>query len=176
MTLGTSIAYFASIALLALEAKSSNGVEGFTTTYFDSVVFLTMFLLVGSLLEAFSKSKTASAISLLANLRPKSALLFNSESGKTEEIDIDFLEAGDIVKVLPGMSPPADGVVIEGVTEVNESALTGESKPIKKMAGDRVFSGTSNTGGGVITVQVETTEGESMYVLFARFFFLNVLH
>ncbi|KAK9315241.1 hypothetical protein V1524DRAFT_430424 [Lipomyces starkeyi] len=181
MSLGTSIAYFASIALLALEAASkpesssksmspsesssssaSMGSEGYSTTYFDSVVFLTMFLLVGRLLEAYSKSKTASAISLLTNLRPRTALLVEPATDKTEEIGIDFLETGDTVRVLSGMSPPADGVVISGIAEFNEAALTGESLPVDKHPGDKLFAGTSHSGGAAISMRVESQEGDSM--------------
>ncbi|KAK9474780.1 E1-E2 ATPase-domain-containing protein [Dipodascopsis tothii] len=161
MSLGTTISYFASIALLILEAQDEGSV-GYTTTYFDSVVFLTMFLLVGRLLEAYSKSKTASAISLLTNLRPKSALLLDVRTNQTEEIMIDYLEKNDIVRLLPGMSPPADAIIISGSTEFNESALTGESKPVEKTIGDQVYSGTSNTGGGVVDIRISASEGGSM--------------
>ncbi|KAJ8102971.1 hypothetical protein POJ06DRAFT_299255 [Lipomyces tetrasporus] len=195
MSLGTTVAYFASIALLALEAASKPAMpistedlssssesmdsmpmaadnsstvtdsmdsEGYSTTYFDSVVFLTMFLLVGRLLEAYSKSKTASAISLLTNLRPRTALLVDSVTDKTEEVGIDFIEAGDTIRVLSGMSPPADGVVMSGTADFNEAALTGESLPVEKHPGDKLFAGTSHSGGGAITMMVESAEGDSM--------------
>ncbi|KAK9367213.1 hypothetical protein V1509DRAFT_627326 [Lipomyces kononenkoae] len=165
MSLGTTIAYFASIALLALEAAAkteSMDSGGYSTTYFDSVVFLTMFLLVGRLLEAYSKSKTASAIALLTNLRPRIALLVDPVTEKTEEIGIDFLEIGDTVRVLSGMSPPADGVVISGTAEFDEAALTGESLPVAKHPGDNLFAGTSHCGGDAITMRIESPEGGSM--------------
>ncbi|KAK9468989.1 hypothetical protein V1512DRAFT_285193 [Lipomyces arxii] len=169
MSLGTTVAYFASIALLALEAAAEPPADpmdmssqGYTTTFFDSVVFLTMFLLIGRLLEAYSKSKTASAISLLTNLRPRTALLVDTETDKTEEIGIDFLETGDTVRVLNGMSPPGDGIVVAGVAEFDEAALTGESLPVEKRPGDKVFSGTSHVGGNAITMTIDSPEGDSM--------------
>ncbi|KAK9342673.1 hypothetical protein V1522DRAFT_415410 [Lipomyces starkeyi] len=172
MSLGTTIAYFASIVLLALEASSKpmstnmgtdeTSQAGYSTTYFDSVIFLTMFLLVGRLLEAYSKSKTASAISLLTNLRPRTALLVDTKTDETEEIGIDFLETSDTVRVLSGMSPPADGVILYGIAEFDEAALTGESLPVEKRAGDKVFAGTSHSGGSAITMQVEAPEGDSL--------------
>ncbi|KAK9240244.1 hypothetical protein V1525DRAFT_370438 [Lipomyces kononenkoae] len=181
MSLGTTIAYFASIALLALEASAkptssmssmstsdssstsaTMGSGGYSTTYFDSVVFLTMFLLVGRLLEAYSKSKTASAISLLTNLRPRTALLVDPATEKAEEIGIDFLEIGDTVRVLSGMSPPADGVVISGTAGFDEAALTGESLPVEKHPGDSLFAGTSHCGGDAITMRIQSPEGGSM--------------
>ncbi|KAK7206638.1 hypothetical protein BZA70DRAFT_294045 [Myxozyma melibiosi] len=176
MSLGTSVAYFASIALLALEAtmdpttgqmtmkrsETDKTKSSYSTTYFDSVVFLTMFLLVGRLLEAYSKSKTASAISLLTSLRPRTALLVDPETDKTEEIDIDFLEISDTARILSGMSPPADGVIISGTADFNESALTGEALPVSKGPGDQVFAGTSHAGGGTVTMRVESPEGGTM--------------
>lgn len=177
MSLGTSVAYFASIALLALEAtakpESESGhsemkrdsnmkTQSYSTTYFDSVVFLTMFLLVGRLLEAYSKSKTASAISLLTSLRPRTALLVDTETDRTEEIGIDFLEIGDTARILSGMSPPADGVIITGSADFNEAALTGEALPVAKGPGDQIFAGTSHAGGGPVTMRVESPEGGTM--------------
>ncbi|KAK9453933.1 hypothetical protein V1511DRAFT_461517 [Dipodascopsis uninucleata] len=165
MSLGTSVAYFASIALLILEAVSEpehHMDSGYSTTFFDSVVFLTMFLLVGRILEAFSKSKTASAVSMLSNLRPKTALLMDTVTGETKEISVEFLEVGDIVRVLSGMSPPSDGVVISGKAEFNEAALNGESLPVEKTPGDRVFAGTNHCGGEAILMEIDTFEGDSM--------------
>ncbi|KAK9450140.1 uncharacterized protein V1518DRAFT_413089 [Limtongia smithiae] len=164
MSLGTSIAYFASIVLLGLEASanSMHDMTSYSTTYFDSVVFLTMFLLVGRLLEAYSKSKTASAISLLTSLRPRKALLVDDADGTAEEIGIDFLETGDMVKILSGMSPPADGTIVSGVAEFNEAALTGEALPVEKVTGSQIFAGTTHTGGSPIIMRVESGEGSSM--------------
>ncbi|KAK9459738.1 E1-E2 ATPase-domain-containing protein [Lipomyces oligophaga] len=172
MSLGTTIAYFASIALLVIEATSESesgmGMDdgamstGYSTTFFDSVVFLTMFLLVGRLLEAITKSKTASAITLLANLRPQTGLIVDSDADTTEEVGIDYIEVGDIVRILSGMSPPADGIVISGEAEFNEAALTGEALPVHKRSGDQIFAGTSHAGGGTITMRVEASEGSTM--------------
>ena len=175
ISLGTTIAYVSSFVALVLTATSgshmsaSNGLS----TYFDSVVFLTMFLLIGRFLEAYSKVKTGDAVSLLGALRPREAIIVHagqeaesldekkSLGGYTEKIDVDLLEVGDRVNVLHGASPPSDGVVVKGVSNFDESSLTGESRLVPKSEGDEVFSGTVNKG-GPITIQVSKVMGSSM--------------
>lgn len=180
MSLGTSISYFASIFLLILAAKiepTDDGMSQFTTTYFDSVVFLTLFLLVGRLLEAFSKARTASAVSLLTALKPSTVQLiedvsvtsYTTESGipdykfgEGKVIPTDFLEFGDFIRILPGMSPPADCLLVQGSSSFDESALTGESFPVFRTIGDTVFAGTINVGGHSVIARVSATDGSSM--------------
>ena len=106
-----------------------------TDTYFDAVVFLTMFLLIGRFLEAYSKAKTGDAVTSLGNLRPKEAILVAQGEGDVK-VSIDLLEIGDTVRVYNGTSPPFDGTVLEGRTDFDESSLTGESRPVKKESGD----------------------------------------
>ena len=159
MSLGTSIAYFASIVELALAAteKSSGSMND---SYFDAVVFLTMFLLIGRFLEAYSKAKTGDAVTSLGNLRPKEAVLVVPGQGDVK-IPTDLLEVGDAVRVHHGTSPPFDGMVLEGCTDFDESSLTGESRPVKKESGDTVYSGTVNKGSPV-KITVTSIAGSSM--------------
>ncbi|KAI9821388.1 MAG: hypothetical protein M1832_003395 [Thelocarpon impressellum] len=181
MSAGTSVAYFASIAMLIMNARTepepSGMHEGDTTTYFDSVVFLTMFILIGRYLEAYSKAKTGDAVTSLGKLRPSETDLVISQPSKEwggdgdsadghietsiQRVSVDLLEAGDIVSVPHGASPPADGVLASGTTQFDESSLTGESRAVTKMAGDQVFAGTINQG-NVITVKVTGIGGGSM--------------
>jgi len=186
MSLGTSIAYISSVAqLIAAGAKGSKHVEdsGF---YFDSVVFLTLFLLVGRLIESYSKSKTGDAVAMLGKLRPTEALLIEgpnvrrtSEETLTEDIstgeqlatgqrpepvksvNVDLLEFGDFVKVLHGGSPPCDGTIVQGESKFDESSLTGESRLVKKSIGDEVFSGTVNKESPV-SIRITGVAGSSM--------------
>lgn len=159
MSLGTSIAYFASVVELALAAtKKTSG--SMTDSYFDAVVFLTMFLLIGRFLEAYSKAKTGDAVTSLGNLRPKEAILVTEGEGDVK-IATDLLEIGDTVRVYHGTSPPFDGAVLDGRTDFDESSLTGESRPVKKEAGDAVYSGTVNKGSPV-KVKLTTIAGSSM--------------
>lgn len=159
ISLGTSIAYFASVVELALAAtKKSSG--SMNDSYFDAVVFLTMFLLIGRFLEAYSKAKTGDAVTSLGKLRPKEAILVDSEKGDSK-VATDLLEFGDIVRVHHGTSPPFDGVVLDGASIFDESSLTGESRPVKKESGDTVYSGTVNKGAPV-KIRIESVSGTSM--------------
>ncbi|KAJ9648438.1 hypothetical protein H2199_001293 [Coniosporium tulheliwenetii] len=160
MSFGTSIAYFASITELAIAAAGKrHAMEG--SYYFDSVVFLTMFLLIGRFLEAYSKAKTGDAVTSLGNLRPTETILVASNESDDQRISVDLLEIGDIVRVPNGSSPPFDGVVLSGESKFDESSLTGESRPVSKLPGDSVYSGTVNKG-GPITIRIFSISGTSM--------------
>ncbi|KAG4423607.1 hypothetical protein IFR04_003289 [Cadophora malorum] len=172
MSAGTSVAYFPSIAVLALDSRKTGEPNGKLSTYFDVVVFLTMFILAGRYLEAYSKAKTGDAVTMLGKLRPTEALLVRSNPDSEDsqlslpttdvaKINVDLLEVGDVVRVLRGASPPADGTVVLGDSTFDESSLTGESRPITKNAGDQVFAGTVNTG-RPISVRVTEISGASM--------------
>lgn len=168
ISLGTSIAYFASIAALAIDATQRTS-GGSTSYYFDSVVFLTMFLLVGKFLEAYSKARTGDAVTSLGLLRPSEALLVDSKQANKEDpstteekISVELLEVGDIVRVPHGSSPPFDGTVVSGESKFDESSLTGESRLVSKIGGDEVFSGTINKGGSPITIRLTSISGTSM--------------
>jgi len=159
ISLGTTIAYAASIAeLIMASTKTSKG--SMDDSYFDAVVFLTMFLLIGKFLEAYSKAKTGDAVTSLGKLRPNEAVLVDAESGDTR-VATDLLEIGDTVRVHNGTSPPFDGDIIEGNANFDESSLTGESRPVRKAEGDTVFSGTVNKGAPV-KIRVTTVSGTSM--------------
>ncbi|KAI9879380.1 MAG: hypothetical protein M1830_008678 [Pleopsidium flavum] len=177
---GTSVAYFASLAVIILDATTMTRMSGSSATYFDSVVFLTFFILIGRFLEAYSKAKTGDAVAMLGQLRPSQALLVNpssvsrdasQDSQETieqpsantgpEKVDVDLLEAGDTVLIPHGVSPPADGMVVVGSSQFDESSLTGESRPITKIVGDKVFAGSINTG-KPITVKITGINGTSM--------------
>ncbi|KAI1139716.1 heavy metal translocatin [Hypoxylon sp. FL0543] len=167
MSFGTSIAYFGSIAQLIIAATQRDEMQTQENmTYFDSVVFLTMFLLIGRLLEAYSKAKTGEAVSELGNLRPKEALLLTSSGGDDDEetyekVSVDLVETGDVVKVVHGGSPPWDGYLLSKEAEFSEASLTGESRPVKKTSGDQIFSGTVNEGGPV-SMRITGASGNSM--------------
>ncbi|KAF3387383.1 Copper-transporting ATPase RAN1 [Penicillium rolfsii] len=166
---GTSVAYFASLAVLIVDAVIGTKTSAHSTTYFDSVVFLTLFILAGRFLEAYSKARTGDAVSSLGNLRPSDALLVQSQSTNTgsdldqmTRIGVDLLEIGDIVRIPHGASPPADGLVVGGGSfQFDESSLTGESRPVKKTVGDQVFTGSVNVGQPV-HIRVIELGGSSM--------------
>ncbi|KAJ6096230.1 ATPase P-type K/Mg/Cd/Cu/Zn/Na/Ca/Na/H-transporter [Penicillium sp. IBT 16267x] len=158
---GTAVAYFSSLAVLIVDAVVGTKTSAASATYFDSVVFLTLFILAGRFLEAYSKAKTGDAVSSLGNLRPSEALLVQNSVDSEENSDlmirvaVDLLEVGDMVRIPHGASPPADGIVVgEGAYQFDESSLTGESRPVKKAAGDQVYTGSVNVGQ---PVQIEVT-------------------
>lgn len=160
MSLGTSIAYLSSIILLILASKSPGDSTSNRTTYFDTVVFLTLFIIAGRYIEAVSRRKTADALTDLKKLRPTEAVLLD-EQGGTQTVSADLIEVGDRVLVTPGSSPPTDGTIVAGFTTFDESSLTGEARLVPKGIGDRVFGGTINRE-RVITICVSCIRGQSM--------------
>ncbi len=113
--------------------------------YFESAAMIVTLITVGKLLEAKSKGKTTNALKALMKLRPQTATVISD--GKEITVDIAEVKKGDIFVVRPGESIPVDGVVTEGSSAVNESALTGESIPVDKDIGDRVSAATVNQSG-----------------------------
>lgn len=114
--------------------------------YFESAGMILTLITVGKYLESRSKGKTGEAIAKLMDLSPKTALVLDA-SGREQEIPAEELRVGDIYLVKPGASFPADGTVLEGYSGVDESAVTGESIPVEKKAGDKVISATLNKNG-----------------------------
>ncbi len=113
--------------------------------YFESAAMILTLITVGKLLEAKSKGRTTDALKSLMNLSPKTAVLI--ENGREVTVGIEQVKKGDIFVVRPGESVPVDGVILEGETAVDESALTGESVPADKAAGDFVSAATINRSG-----------------------------
>ncbi|KAH7305328.1 hypothetical protein B0I35DRAFT_444338 [Stachybotrys elegans] len=161
MSLGTTIAYISSVAQMITAAVHPTLDSDNTSFYFDSVVFLTFFVLVGRLIESFSKARVGDAVEMLARLRQSTAILVDLQHGSESVIEADLLDWGDTVRVAHGASPPADGTIVQGQSTFDESSLTGESQPLKKKVGDQVFSGTINKAGPVV-VQINSVAGKSM--------------
>lgn len=123
-------------------------VHGAHRLYFESVGVILALILLGKFMEARSRGKTGEAIRSLMSLAPKAAAVIRN--GETLEISVDDVRIGDVVMVKPGQSMPVDGVILEGQTSVDESMLTGESMPVDKSVGDRVFAATINKNGSVL--------------------------
>ncbi len=113
--------------------------------YFESAAMILTLITVGKMLEARSKGKTTNALKSLMNLAPKTVTILKDDA--ETEIPIEQVQKGDIFIVRPGEQISVDGVIIDGTTAVDESALTGESIPVDKTAGDRVSGGTINQSG-----------------------------
>ena len=113
--------------------------------YFESAAMILTLITVGKMLEARSKGRTTDALKGLMRLSPKTAVV--ERDGAETEVPVETVRKGDVFLVRPGESVPVDGVVLEGISAVNESALTGESIPVDKEAGDMVSAATINQSG-----------------------------
>jgi len=143
--LGTGAAYlFSIVSMLApglLPAQMADGM-GMTPVYFEATAVILVLVLVGQVMELAARERTGDAIRALMDLAPKTA---RRVSGETEEdVPLDALRTGDILRVRPGESVPVDGVVTEGRSSVDESMITGEPVPVEKVAGEPVTGGTLN--------------------------------
>ncbi len=139
ITTGTTAAWIYSAAVTLLPAV----VQG--ETYFDVSVVIITLILFGRYLEDIAKGKASSAIKKLMGLQPKTAIVIRE--GKEIEVQIDDLKVGDIVVIKPGERIPVDGVIVDGYSSVDESAITGESMPVGKKIGDEVIGATINKSG-----------------------------
>ena len=119
---------------------------GMDNLYFESAGTILSLVTVGKYLETRSKSKTGGAIEALIDLAPKTATVV-ADDGSETTVDVDSILPGQVLRVHPGESIPVDGVVLEGSSAVDESALTGESIPVEKTAGDTVNAATVNRTG-----------------------------
>ncbi len=119
---------------------------GMDNLYFESAGTILSLVTMGKYLETRSKSKTGGAIEALIDLAPKTATVV-AEDGAETTVDVDAILPGQVLRVRPGESIPVDGVVLEGASAVDESALTGESIPVEKTAGDTVNAATVNRTG-----------------------------
>lgn len=146
---GASFAYstWALFAMTDAQLKGdADAVMGYMHEfYFESAAMILTLITVGKLLESVSKGKTTNAIKGLMKLAPKTAVVIRD--GKEETVPISSVKKGDIFVVKPGESIPSDGLVIEGESAVNESALTGESVPVDKAVGSQVSAATINQSG-----------------------------
>ncbi|MCU4802092.1 copper-translocating P-type ATPase [Halobacteria archaeon HArc-gm2] len=129
------------------------------SAFFWELVTLIDIMLLGHWIEMRSVRRASSALDELAKLLPDTAERI-TESGETEEVPVSDLSAGDLVLVRPGANVPADGVVEEGDSDVNEAMITGESKPVSKEPGDEVIGGTTN-GDGSLRVRVDAVGDDS---------------
>ena len=151
VALGSTAAFVWSVAALflmtdaQLHGNMDRVMELMDEFYFESAAMILTLITVGKLLEARSKGKTTDALKGLMRLAPKTAVLLRA--GQEVAVPVEQVKAGDLFVVKPGESIPVDGVVEEGASAVNESALTGESIPADKAPGDQVSAATINQSG-----------------------------
>ena len=151
VALGSAASFGYSVyALFAMTAAQVNGdmdavMSYMHEFYFESAAMILALITVGKMLEAHSKGKTTDALKSLMQLAPKTATVVRD--GVEQEISVDAVKKGDIFVVRPGENIPVDGEIIDGITAVNESALTGESIPVDKQPKDAVSAATVNQSG-----------------------------
>ncbi|WP_115799224.1 copper-translocating P-type ATPase [Halorussus rarus] len=150
ISMAISVAFVYSLASVVFPTESA---------FFWELVTLIDIMLLGHWIEMRSVRRASSALDELAKLMPDTAERV-TDGGETEEVPVSELSEGDLILVRPGASVPADGVVEEGDSDVNESMITGESKPVSKEPGDEVIGGTIN-GDGSLRVRIDATGEET---------------
>ena len=138
IALGSSVAYFYSLAILVLPGLGGH-------VYFETSAVIITLIKFGKLLEARTKGKTGGAIKKLIGLQPKTATII--ENGVEKEISISLVQLNDIIIIRPGERIPVDGIIVEGASAIDESMLTGEPIPVDKVKDDMVTGGTVNGEG-----------------------------
>ncbi len=156
--IGTSAAFLYSFIVGAFEATLAPFLN-VSQSYFDVTIVVITFITLGKFLEARAKVKTGDAIAKLLNLQAKTALVLRNN--QEVEISVSEVVHGDLIIIKPGNNIPVDGVITEGSSYVNESMVTGEPMPSKKVVGDTVISGTLNTDGS-FTFQATKVGSETM--------------
>ncbi|MCY6485569.1 heavy metal translocating P-type ATPase [Clostridium aestuarii] len=145
IAIGSSAAYI--YGVFAIYQISKGDTAYVRDLYFESAATILTLITLGKYLESVSKGKTSEAIKKLMGLSPKTAIIIRN--GKEEIVSIEDVDVGDVVLVKPGEKIPVDGIVIEGITSVDESMLTGESIPVEKTKGNSVFGGSINKNGSI---------------------------
>src|SRR5882757_4704222 len=150
IAVGVGAAYFYSaIAVIAPgifpESFRENGEVGL---YFEAAAVITVLVLLGQLLESNARTRTGQAIKALLGLAAKTA--HRVRNGQEEEIPVDAIQKGDLLRVRPGEKVPVDGVIVEGQSNIDESMITGEPMPVSKAAGDKAVGATVNQTGSFL--------------------------
>lgn len=154
VALGSSAAFVYSTAVMFRmgdymgSGQADMAVHCLHDMYFESAAMILTLITVGKMLEAYSKGKTTNAVKSLMNLAPKTAHVMRD--GMEVTVAAEEVVLGDLFVVKPGESIPVDGEIVEGESAVDESALTGESLPVDKAAGDRVSAATLNQNGAIL--------------------------
>src|SRR6201991_1447423 len=167
--LGVGVAYVYSVIATFLPQIFPHGFRdhaGNVPVYFEAASVITTLVLLGQVLELKARSSTGAAIRSLLGLAPKTARRIRPD-GTEEDVPLDRVMKGDRLRVRPGEKVPVDGVVLEGVSSVDEAMVTGEPIPVEKQKGDRVIGGTIN-GNGMLVMQAERVGSETLLSQFVQ--------
>ena len=168
IAVGTGVAYLYSlIATVApgLFPESSRDIGGYPPVYFEAAAAIVTLVLLGQVLELRARSRTGAAIRALLDLSPKTARLLRD--GEEEDVPVERVEPGNRLLVRPGEKVPVDGVVLEGLSAVDESMITGESVAVEKSVGSRVIGATVN-GTGSLVMRAEHVGNETLLAQIVR--------
>src|SRR5207248_4734460 len=152
IAMGTSVAWAYSVLATVLPslfpAALRSHHDGAMAVYFEAAAVIIVLVLLGQVLELRAREQTSGAIRALLDLAPKTARRVND--GDEEEVSLDLIAVGDLLRVRPGEKVPVDGVLVEGRSSLDESMVTGESMPVTKAPGAKVVAGTLNQTGSFV--------------------------
>jgi P-type Cu+ transporter len=160
--LGTGVAFIYSIIAALLPdifPESFRGESGEVSVYFEAAAVIVTLVLFGQVLELRARSRTGAAIKALLGLAPKTARKISD--GKEEDVPLEQVQPGDLLRVRPGEKVPVDGVVEEGSSSIDESMVSGEPIPVQKQKGDRVIGATVN-GTGMVIMKAERVGADTL--------------
>ncbi len=163
IALGVGVAWAYSVTAVLLPGIFPESVfneVGVVPVYFEAAAVITTLVLLGQVLELRARSQTNAAIKLLLGLAPNTARIVR-EDGTEEDIPLEHVHPGDMLRVRPGEKIPVDGVVIDGESSVDESMVTGEPIPVQKKAGERVIGATVN-GTGSLLMRAEKVGADTL--------------
>ncbi len=163
IAMGTGVAWaYSVVATLVPDVfpAAFRGGTGAVGVYFEAAAVITVLVLLGQVLELRARETTGGAIRALLELTPKLARRVRAD-GTDEEVALEHVSAGDVLRVRPGEKVPVDGLVLEGRGAVDESMVTGESMPVTKSSGDKLIGGTVNQSGGLL-MRAEKVGNETM--------------
>ena len=161
--LGTAVAWIYSVVALLVPGifpDEFRAMDGSVGVYFEASAVIVVLVLLGQVLELRARDQTSGAIRSLLDLAPKSARLVGAD-GTEDDVPLDRVRVGDLVRVRPGEKVPVDGTVEDGRSTLDESLVTGESMPVAKQTGDAVVGGTMNQTGS-LTIRAEKLGSDSM--------------
>jgi P-type Cu+ transporter len=167
IAMGTGVAYLFSVVATVFPQifpASFRTMGNRPDVYFEAAAAIVTLVLLGQVLELHARSRTSSAIRALLDLSPKTARLISGNGGGQDaerDVPLDQVKPGDRLRVRPGEKIPVDGVVLSGLSAVDESMITGESFPVEKTAGSRLIGATLNTS-GALTMRAERVGSETM--------------
>ena len=151
IAMGTGVAWLYSVVATLVPGifPETFRQDGTVAVYFEAAAVITVLVLLGQVLELKAREQTGGAIRALLDLAPKTARRID-ENGNEEDVPLDQIKVGDLLRVRPGEKVPLDGVVTEGSSAVDESMVTGESMPVMKQAGSQVIGATMNQTGSFV--------------------------